>query len=463
MPDKTHAPTALFDDFFQNAPPILDLPAIRSQWLALGSGYDVNKWRLPVPVWAQRPFEDNGSQAWEIVKNELVAEDPYRGLVIYLHVPFCTSKCGFCDSYSFKLGNHREERMDEYVERLCYEIHLWSQQGNLCLRPVSTVHLGGGTPAFLGEKRMAKLACTIRNHFAIASSTEWALESTVESLGPSMISTLHNLGFRRLHIGVQSMEENVRGEIGRRCSREEVMNAVERTLRQGWVVTVDLLCGLPFQTLEGYLSGIQDLLGAGVDGFSIYELLIYPQNFKWAEKHGLTQRSHLANFWMFLAGACLLETCGFKKNLFNHWANQRDRNLYFTFPTRGEDCLALGAIADGVFGSYHYRHPRYAPYIKTSVEGLPGLEGGLRRNDLEERLQPITTAILSGQIPEDLLASLETGPSWKRESLLDHWVKSSLVTRAASGIALTANGSWFTGNLIQEVKAFFQGKPIAYG
>lgn len=442
----------MFDDFFKEAESLVDVDSVRSLWHLLSQDYDVNQWRLPLPLWAQRGFDQDGPRAWEILCSDLAENSP-RPMCIYMHIPFCSSKCGFCDSYSFKLRNNKEERIIEYVDRLRYEMKLWSLKCDLTRRPVSTVHLGGGTPAYMGEGALRKLVECCRECFATFSQTEWALESTVESLTPAMIAALHDLGFRRLHVGVQSLEEQVRRAIGRRCSPGEVMRVIHETLSQGWIVSVDLLCGLPFQTISGYLGGIQTLIEAGVDGFSLYELLIFPQNHRWAEQHGLIRRDHLHNFWMFLAGAVFLEGRRFRKNLFNHWANERDANVYFTFPSRREDCLAMGTIADGVFGNYHYRHPRYTPYLQCAQAGFPGLEGGLRRTPHEERLQPLTTAILSSYIPPEHTSDLQIALRVGDKSLIDRWIANNLVQEdSLGGFELTPSGAWFAGNMIGELK-----------
>ena len=137
------------------------------------------------------------------------------------------------------------------------------------------------------------------------------------------------------------------------------------------------------------------------------------------------------------------------RNLFNHWANARDANVYFTFPTRGKDCLAVGTIADGVFGDYHYRHPRYAPYLRTAQAGWPGLEGGLRRNPFENRMQPLVTTVLSGHIPSAQCLELTTPEG---ESPVERWQARGLVEAdPRGGLRLTASGAWFAGNLIAEL------------
>jgi coproporphyrinogen III oxidase-like Fe-S oxidoreductase len=446
-----------FDRFFQGTPPEVDVEGIRRRWLALEPPYMVDDWTLPLPVWAKRGYTETGAEAWDILHHQLYGNTALNPLCVYLHIPFCSSKCGFCDSYSFKLGRRKGQHINEYVSLLEQELHVWSQRGNLSQRPVTTVHFGGGTPSFMGVEPFSRIVAGCREYLSIMPETEWALESTVTHLGPEMLACLHELGFRRLHLGVQTLEDLVRKHIGRRQTAEKVLAKTAEIVEMGWVVSVDLICGLPDQTLEGFLEGIKALWEAGVHGFSLYELLIYPQNWKWAERYGLTERTHLANYWMFQAGASFLEGLGYNKNLFNHWADAKDENVYFTFPTRGEDLLALGAIADGVFGDYHYRHPGYNRYRRIASEKFPGLEGGTRRNGLENALHPLTTAILAGSIPPELVSTLEVRWPEASEALLQRWLELELMERRDQDghLCLTSSGSWFAGNMISQLVALY--------
>lgn len=266
------------------------------------------------------------------------------------------------------------------------------------------------------------------------------------------MNAMHRLGFHRLHLGVQSLQEPVRHAIKRRRPVAELLQRIAEALARGWVVSVDLVCGLPGQTLPEWVSDIETLIRAGVNGLSLYELLIYPQNQKWAASLGLTERGHVDNFFMFQAGASVLEQAGFHKNLFNHWADSKDKNIYFTFPTRGEDCLAVGTIADGVMGDYHFRHPRYANYMRHSGNGQPGLQGGLRRTPQETALLPFTTALLAGYIPPSQVPFFKSRPLGAA-SLCDAWQQHQLIAAdiTRGGFQLTATGSWFAGNMVREL------------
>jgi anaerobilin synthase len=442
-----------FQEFFTPQPlGIMDLTRIQKDWRAFQNDYDVNDWKLPLPVWSRRSFDHSGEQAWSSLGHMVWTTPAQNPMCIYLHAPFCSSKCTFCDSYSFALSREREAEKKVYVDRLCAEIDLWGNLGNVSTRPVPSVHFGGGTPTFLGEELFSRLVYSCMDHFNTGEQTEWALESNTTTLSPSMFSLLHELGFRRLHVGVQTLEDPVRKVIGRRQPAAKVLDVIGKALDSGWIVSVDLICGLPGQTLAGFIQGIQALIDAGVNGFSLYELLIYPQNRKWAEQHHLVDRDHLSNYFLFQAGARLFDEHGFSKNLFNHWADEKDRNVYFTFPQRGEDLLAMGCIADGVFGEYHYRHQGYADYLDSPGNASPGLLGGLQRNACENQLNPLILAIQSGLLTKPVINDMMMLRTPQNRSLVDHWVEHGLLeTQPEEALRLTGSGSWFAGNMIGEL------------
>jgi oxygen-independent coproporphyrinogen-3 oxidase len=437
------------EEFFTESrvPNGIDLEDIRQEWLAAQALYQIGDRHLPLPVWAQRPFTEDGQEAWNTLGHHVPFIDANQPLCVYVHVPFCAQRCRFCDCYSFPLRSHREKQVRRYVDRLLEEIRAWASLGTLAARPVSTVHFGGGTPTYLGSEALARLVGGLRAHLAAGAETEWALESTVTELSETVLKHLDALGFTRLHVGVQTLEDIVRERLNRRATARQVFDVLSRAVDLGWVVTVDLIYGLPGQTLDGLLTDIESLAAAGVDGFSLYELQLSSRNWQFARQHGLEGRDRGYNFFLAQVASRFLISSGFRKTLFNHFARGADTNLYFTFPERGEDCLALGTIADGVFEGYHYRHPEYAAYMGSAVAGFPGLEGGLRRTEAEDHLQPLVTALMGAHVPR----KLQHHSAFR--SLLARWQAAELLVDddVDDGLQLTASGSWFVGNMISEV------------
>jgi coproporphyrinogen III oxidase-like Fe-S oxidoreductase len=428
-----------------------DVAAIRREWQALEPPYRIDDRRLPLPVWARRGFTETGAQAWTVLSRDVGRIELARPFCIYVHIPFCASRCSFCDCYSFALRRYRARHVEGYLALLAQEMRLWSRLGTLDRRPVSTVHFGGGTPTFLGAGPFGRLVHGVRGNFHTGPQTEWALESTSSELTDEMFSALDALRFTRLHVGVQTLQDDVRRIINRREPAAVVLEKIASAVDMGWVVSVDLILGLPGQTLEGVLNDVKALEAAGVDGFSLYELQLSSRNRKFARRHGLVGRERLGTYLLLQAASRLLASLRYRKTLFNHFARERDTNLYFTFPKRGEDCLALGTIADGVFGDYHYRHPEYSAYCRGVNEAFPGLQGGLRRNALENRLHPLEVALLSASIPPRLFADVLGAD--RAGLLFRRWRESALVEEDPrfGHLRLTGNGSWFISHMMAEL------------
>lgn len=445
-----------FDEFVRrhSPPPDLDLEALRREALALRPPYHVGHRHLPLPVWAQRPLTESGAEAWQILCHDVPRIDATRPLSIYIHVPFCPERCAFCDCYSFRLASHRQRHVDTYLALLDQEMAMWARLGTLARRPVSTIHLGGGTPTYLGEEALARLVARCRAHFSLDAATELALESTATELTPGMLAHLDALGFRRLHVGVQTLQDGLRHTLNRRASAALVLERLARAVAAGWVVSVDLIYGLPGQCLGGLLDDVRALKAVGVDGFSLYELQLSSRNRRFAASHGLLDRDRQENYLLAQVAGRFLVSQGYRKTLFNHFAGEHDTNLYFTFPERGEDLLALGTIADGLFDDYHYRHPEYAAYRRGVGQDSPGLQGGLRRTERENRLQPLVIALMSAQVPAPLLERLAA------DGLRQRWLEARLLEGDEGGdFRLTGNGSWFVGNMISELTKPAAGKP----
>jgi coproporphyrinogen III oxidase-like Fe-S oxidoreductase len=442
-----------FLEFLTEAPRQLDTEAIVAQWRALRPPCGVEERRPPLPLWARRGLTDNGAAAWAQLRRQAATGPPGRAMCVYVHLPFCARRCAFCDCYSFTPRSRTAEHLGAYAGLLEREVAAWSSLGTLADRPVSTVHLGGGTPTLMAEADLSRLVASIRAHFNVDPRTEWALESTTSEFGDGMMAALESAGFTRLHLGVQTLQDEVRQRIGRREPAATVLAKIERAVSRGWMVSVDAIVGLPGQNAAGLVADLASLEAAGADGLSVYELQFSRRNLPFARRTGLTGRGRLGPYLLFQAAALTLEARGYRKTLFNHWAKARDTNLYFTFPERDEDCLAMGTIADGVFGDYHYRHPEYAAYRCSFEAGGAFLQGGLRRMAGESALRPLEVSLLSGRPRAALFASvLGAGPA---TALFTSWQAAALVEPGAAPgeHVLTGNGSWLAGNMLEQALA----------
>ena len=433
--------------YLKELPSDINADAIISQWEAVHNVYSIADRTMPSPVWAERDFDDNGLEAWQRLQREIPSNDATGAMAMYIHVPFCDRRCGFCDCYSLPLGEHqREKNEDQYTQALFAEMAAWAQIVPLAQRPVSTIHFGGGTPNCLHPDRFAQIVDRCRQYFHIIPETEWALESTSSLLTEQHLRHLQSLGFTRLHIGVQTLEEPLRYRLGRRETGHAILQKISQSLKLGFITSVDIIYGLPGQTAKSLINTLKLLIDVGIHGVSLYRLNRSRRNQNFLKKFRDFPNDVLHDYVLFQIANQMLGQAGYRKNHFTHFALPEDRNLYYTHAKRGEDLLALGPTADGVFGDYHYRHSEYQLYVSGLYSEIPVLEGGLAETPTELSLRPVITALMTGSVTQLMIEEFPL------EFLLERWTEAALLTKFHHTYMLTANGSWFISTMISELK-----------
>ena len=190
-------------------------------------------------------------------------------LGLYLHIPFCRSKCAYCDFYSL---SGREDRMDAYTAAL--ERHLIEVAPQAAQHLVDTVYFGGGTPSYLGEKRLVKLLKAVKKHYHVDPHAEITLEANPDSAGDwKALRTLRRAGFNRISLGVQSTDDACLRALGRIHTWQQVQEAVAACRRAKFPdVSLDLIYGLPGQTMEQWEKTLSDALTLQPEHLSCYGL-----------------------------------------------------------------------------------------------------------------------------------------------------------------------------------------------
>lgn len=181
-----------------------------------------------------------------------------KPLGLYIHIPFCKQKCIYCDFYSL---SDRESRMDDYTDALC--AHLSETAPFAARHTVDTVYVGGGTPSYLGEKRLLKILKVIEKKYHVSKNAEITLEANPDSAGDwKFLRALRKAGVNRLSLGMQSACDAELAEIGRIHTMDQVKAAVEAA-RKAKIdnLSLDLIYGLPHQTMKRW----QDNLAAAVE------------------------------------------------------------------------------------------------------------------------------------------------------------------------------------------------------
>ncbi len=189
---------------------------------------------------------------------------------LYIHIPFCKSRCLYCDFYSTTCN---ESLYDTYLKAVLLEITM-----RLCLDRkvrIGTIYMGGGTPSCLGGKRIADMLDYICNMLDVAEGAEITVEANPDDVTPELVDHLVRAGVNRVSLGAQTFDDQMLALLNRRHSAQQTLQAV-RWLNEGgiWNVSLDLIYGLPGQTLAAFECDVHEVLSTHVPHVSAYSLMV---------------------------------------------------------------------------------------------------------------------------------------------------------------------------------------------
>ncbi len=192
-------------------------------------------------------------------------------LGIYIHVPFCRSKCQYCDFYS--LTDKDDRLMDGYLDAVIAHIREFGPQAPGYL--VDTVYFGGGTPTFFGADGMAAILTAIRKAFDVAPDAEITFEANPDSVSDRLLRRLRGEGFNRVSLGVQCDDNEILKKLGRPHTYAQAVTAVQRIRKLGFQnLSLDLMYGLPGQSLEDWCHTLDNVLKLQPEHISCYGLKV---------------------------------------------------------------------------------------------------------------------------------------------------------------------------------------------
>lgn len=204
-------------------------------------------------------------------------QTPSKALSIYIHLPFCKSLCYYCACH--KIITHKEQRATQYLGYLKQEIAL---QGALFdrSRPLTQLHLGGGTPTYFSTAQLTELMHALRQHFNLdqQDSHEFSLEVDPRTVSAEQIHALRALGFNRLSFGVQDFDLAVQTAVNRIQSQEQVAVLMQAARQAAFKsISVDLIYGLPLQTLDSFDATLSKIISLRPDRIAAYSYAHLPQ------------------------------------------------------------------------------------------------------------------------------------------------------------------------------------------
>jgi len=335
-------------------------------------------------------------------------EDPIpKPLSLYFHIPFCSSICFYCACN--KVITKRKERAEPYLRDLHREIEIQAELYDAD-REVRQLHWGGGTPGFLSQQQTAQLMEKIAQHFRLRSGVgnDYSIELDPRVVEPGDIGQLRKLGFNRISLGVQDLDKDVQKAINRIQGLETTRTVIEAARRRGFrSINVDLIYGLPLQSLKSFSATLSQVIELAPDRIAIYNYAHLPHRFPPQRRIQASDLPDPQTRLNILHDAIdRLMDAGYEYIGMDHFARaddelaiaQRKRNLQRNFQGYSAhaqcDSIGFGVSAIGQVSDNFYQNTlsldEYHDFLEQSrlpiVRGYKSLPDDLLRRDIIQQL-----------------------------------------------------------------------------
>ncbi len=358
---------------------------------------------------------------------------------IYIHIPFCKSKCPYCDFYSFKAENQQK---DSYLKAVlfCLSGYISKVRG-----AVDTVYFGGGTPSVFGGERIARIIGFIKDNFNLIPDAEITVECNPSSVDSKLASHLKAAGVNRISMGMQSAVDRERQSLGRLSGRKDVENAI-RLFRDAGItnLSIDLMLGIPCQTKESLSESLSFATESGATHLSTYMLKIEEDTpFATAE---LTLPDEDEVCELYLEAVSYLKEKGFLQYEISNFAKEGFESRHNLRYWRCEEYIGIGPSAHSFLNGKRFYYPRdFEAFVKNPTPVYDG-EGG----DEEEYI------MLSLRLSKGLDFALYEKRYGKAlaQSIIEKaekFRKAGLLTVDSTGIRLNEKGFLLSNTIIAEL------------
>ena len=321
-------------------------------------------------------------------------------LGIYVHVPFCRSKCQYCDFYS--VTEKHDKLLDGYLDAICAHI---KESGPLApAHKVDTIYFGGGTPSFFGADGIATILTCIRRNFDVDTNAEITFEANPDSISDPLLKRLRAEGFNRVSLGIQCDDDEILKKLGRPHTYAQAVQAFQRCRKAGFKnISVDLMYGLPGQNLRDWKDTLENVLQLMPDHVSCYGLKVEEGTPLYTVKDIVNLPDDDLQADMYLAAVDILRERGYRQYEISNFARKglysRHNMKYWT----GGEYLGFGPSASSDFADKRF----------TLIRDLPGyVQGILNYGEVIDDIQDIPLRERAG---EYLMLRLRTSTGIRKD------------------------------------------------
>lgn len=293
-------------------------------------------------------------------------------LGIYVHIPFCASKCGYCDFYSCPDSG---QMMDKYQQALL--THIRESLPQIRRYYIDTVYIGGGTPSYYGAERLCEILEELKSSGRLLRNSEITVEMNPDSMRLNELKLLRKEGVNRISMGVQSANDDVLHIIGRRHTYGQAVRAYQLARQAGFRnISVDLIYGLPGQTKGDWADTLGKIVGWGPEHISCYGLKLEegtPMYEVYHDTNALPDDDTQADMYQYASE--LLERYGYHRYEISNFARRGFSSQHNLKYWKLQDYMGFGPAAHSCVGNLRYSYVRdLQKYITGVLTGGPILD-----------------------------------------------------------------------------------------
>ena len=358
---------------------------------------------------------------------------------IYIHIPFCKTKCPYCDFYSFK-GD--EKQKDSYLKAvlLCLEGY-----ADKTLK-IDTVYFGGGTPSVFGGERIGRIISYIRENFDLQENTEITVECNPSSTDEDFVRQVKRAGVNRVSMGMQSAVDAERKMLGRPSDRKDIERAVNLFKNEGIDnISLDLMIGVPFQTMESLDESLDFMLSLSVKHISAYMLKI-EEGTPFAEEKSLSLPDEDTVADMYIHTSERLRERGYIHYEISNFALEGFRSRHNTKYWQCEEYIGVGPSAHSFYKGKRFYYSRSFDDFLSGKAPISDGEGGSEEEYIMLALR-LGEGLDEKKFTEKYGKTLDKAIFDKAEK----YIKAGLVRTEGDRIFLTSEGFLVSNSIISDL------------
>ncbi len=356
---------------------------------------------------------------------------------LYIHIPFCKSKCPYCDFYSLRAG---EEDFDNYVTCVIKALESYSRKIN---KKSDTLYFGGGTPSLIGADRLGRIIDKAKSLFDCDG--EITVECNPSCTDDEFFKKLYHSGVNRVSLGMQSAVDNERKSLGRFADSEKVKEVINNSIASGIEnISLDVMVGVPSQTEKSLQQTLDFCVNSGAKHISAYILKLEEGTWFYKNSHKLDIPDDDTTADLYLQMTDYLENNGFGQYEISNFAKDGFHSRHNLKYWNCEEYLGIGPSAHSFIDKKRFYYPRDLLFFADGKDPLPDGDGG----DLNEYIM-LCLRLKEGLVFEKCSQRFEGFSPEEYIKKAEPMAKAGLVRVDDNSLSLTAKG-FLVSNLIIE-------------